>query len=179
MQLILQEDCSINLTNFFFSFSLKEKLHAISTKGFTIMTMNRAFYLRKEDRNPAWKIIDAEGKVLGRLATEVAEILRGKDKAHYTPHTDCGDYVVIINAEKVKLTGDKWRDKLYISYSGWMSGKKTATAEQVVVKHPTRIVELAIRRMLPKNTLNNDVFRKLKVYAGAEHPHIAQAPKAL
>jgi large subunit ribosomal protein L13 len=167
------------LTKEDFCFKLKGKLDHTSTKGFTIMTMNKAFYLRKEDRNPQWKIIDATDKILGRLATEVAEVLRGKDKAYYTPHTDCGDYVVIINADKIKLTGKKWTDKIYTSYSGWMSGKKEKTAQQVMAKHPTRIVELAIKRMLPKNTLNNDIYRKLKVYAGSEHPHQAQNPKAL
>src|SRR5438477_2232914 len=105
------------LTNEVFCFRLKEKLDQISTKGFIIMTMNRAFYLRKEDSNPQWKIIDATDKILGRLATEVADVLRGKDKAYYTAHTDCGDYVVIINADKIKLTGNKWDDKIYTSYS--------------------------------------------------------------
>src|SRR5436189_315661 len=109
------------------------------------MIMNRSFCLRKEDRNPQWHIIDAEGQVLGRLATQVADMLRGKNKPFYTPHTDCGDYVVIINADKIKLTGKKWTDKIYTSYSGWMSGRKDTAARDVAAKHPTRIVELAIR----------------------------------
>jgi len=137
--------------------------------------MNKAFYLRREDKNPAWIVIDAQGQVLGRLATKIADILRGKNKPFYTPHTDCGDYVVIINAEKVKLTGDKLTDKVYIRYSGYMgTGKKQTTVRDLLVKHPTKILELAVKRMLPKNNLNNDIFRKLKVYAGPNHPHQAQ-----
>lgn len=143
------------------------------------MNMNKAVYIRKEDRNPKWRVIDANGMVLGRLATFVADVLRGKDKPYYTPHTDCGDYVVIINAQKIKLTGNKWRDKIYTSYSGWMGGKKEISARDLHKKHPTDIVELAIRRMLPKNTLCRGAFKKLKVYAGAEHPHIAQQPEAV
>lgn len=138
------------------------------------MVMNKAFYLKKENRQPKWHIIDAQGKVLGRMATQIADILRGKNKPYYTPHTDCGDYVVVINADKVHMTGNKWKDKEYVSYSGWMSGKKVCHAQDMLKKHPTKIVELAVRRMLPKNTLNADIYRKLKVYAGAEHPHKAQ-----
>jgi large subunit ribosomal protein L13 len=138
------------------------------------MIMNKAFYKRKEDVKHKWRVFDAEGKILGRMATEIANILRGKDKPHYTPHTDCGDYVIVINAEKVVMTGNKWEDKEYVSYSGWMDGKKVRYAKDVLKKHPTAIVELAVRRMLPKNTLNADVYRKLKVYAGPEHPHKAQ-----
>ncbi len=135
------------------------------------MDMNRIFFLRKEDRTPKWRLIDAEGKVLGRLATEVANMLRGKDKAHYTPHADGGDYVVIINADKIVLTGDKWEGKIYDRYTGWMGGYKVTTARDLMEKHPTRIVELAITGMLPKNKLSRELVKKLKVYAGAEHPH--------
>ncbi|QQR53474.1 50S ribosomal protein L13 [bacterium] len=145
------------------------------------MIMNKAFYLKKEDRAPKWRVIDAEGKILGRLATQIADALRGKDKPYYTPHTDCGDYVVVINADKVVMTGQKMSDKEYVTYSGWMSGKKVTLAKDLMKKHPTKIVELAVKRMLPKNTLNSDIYRKLKVYAGSEHPHKAQeigfAPK--
>ena len=138
------------------------------------MDMNKAFYLRKEDRSPEWRLIDAEGMVLGRLATQVAEILRGKDKPYYTPHTDSGDYVVVINADKVKLTGDKWNGKIYVRVSGWRSGKRETTAKDQLAKHPTSLVKLAVKRMLPKNNLSRDIFDKLKVYAGSEHPHHAQ-----
>jgi len=142
------------------------------------MSMNRAFFLRKEDRSPKWRLIDAEGKVLGRLATEIAEALRGKDKPNYTPHTDCGDYIVVINAEKVALTGDKLEGKVYARYTGYIGGYKEETAKEVLEKHPTRLVEHAVKGMLPKNRLSNQIIKKLKVYAGPEHPHKAQVSKA-
>ena len=139
--------------------------------------MNRAFYLRKEDRQPKWVIVDAQDKILGRLATEIADVLRGKDKASYTPHTDSGDYVVVINAEKVKLTGKKREQKMYISYSGWIGGRKEVSAEKMLIKHPTFIVEHAVKGMLPKNKLARQQIKKLKVYVGSEHPHKAQVSK--
>lgn len=135
------------------------------------MSMNKSFVLKKEERKPQWRLIDADGKVLGRLATQVAEILRGKDKPYYTPHTDSGDYVVIINADKVVLTGNKMEEKEYISYSGWMGGKKILTARELVAKHPTGLIEKAVKGMLPKNKLNKEIIKKLKIYVGTEHPH--------
>ena len=141
------------------------------------MEMNKAFFLKKEDRKPQWRVIDAKDQVLGRLATMVADVLRGKDKPEYTPHTDTGDYVVIINAKDVKLTGDKWKKKIYDRYSGWIGGYKETTAEQVREKFPARIIELAVQRMLPKNKLSRQIIKKLKVYAGAEHPHTAKIAK--
>ena len=138
------------------------------------MNMNRSFVLKKEERSPQWHLIDAKDKVLGRLATGVADMLRGKDKPYYTPHTDSGDYVVIINAEKIVLTGNKWEDKEYITYSGLSSSKKVTTAKEMLVKHPTKIIELAVKGMLPKNKLNREIIKKLKVYTGPEHPHKAQ-----
>ena len=138
------------------------------------MDMNRSFFLRKEDINPQWRVIDAKGKVLGRLATEITNILRGKDQAFYTPHTDSGDYVVIVNASEIVLTGNKWDGKEYESHSGWIGGLKTRTAREIFRKDPTEIIFLAVKRMLPKNRLSREMFRKLKVYAGAQHPHIAQ-----
>ena len=143
------------------------------------MNMNKTFYPRKEDVVAGWCHIDAEGKVLGRLATFVADRLRGKDKAHYTPHTDCGDYVVITNADKIVLSGDKWEGKEYVTVSGWMGGKKEVAAKDLHKKHPTHLVELAVKRMLPKNKLSRDILKKLKVYAGSEHPHVAQAPQTV
>lgn len=136
--------------------------------------MNKTFFLRKEDVAPTWKLIDAEGQILGRLATDIADALRGKDKAVYTPHTDGGDYIVVINAEKVKLTGDKLEQKEYDRYSGWMGGYKVRTAKEMLEKHPTHLVEHAVKGMLPKNKLSRQVIKKLKVYAGSEHPHKAQ-----
>lgn len=140
--------------------------------------MNSAFYLKNEARRPEWHVIDAEGEVLGRLATQIANRLRGKDKAYFTPHTDSGDYIVVINAEKIVLTGNKMADKTYDTYSGWISGLKSLTATQVMAKHPDRIIELAVKRMLPKNTLSRHMMRKLMIYAGPEHPHKAQITKA-
>ena len=136
--------------------------------------MNKAFVLRKEDRAPQWRHINAEGEVLGRMATKIADILRGKDKPYYTPNADCGDYVVVTNAEKVVLTGDKWKLKEYVSYSGWLGGQKVLTAEQLKERDPAKIIERAVERMLPKNKLNREIYKKLKVYAGTEHPHKAQ-----
>lgn len=138
------------------------------------MDMNKSFVLKTADRNPQWRVIDAKGKVLGRLATEIADILRGKDKATYTPHTDSGDYVVVINATQIVLTGNKLDGKEYARYSGWMGGLKTMTARELLAKHPTKMIEFAVRGMLPKNKLNRQIIKKLKVYNGSEHPHRAQ-----
>ena len=143
------------------------------------MLMNKAFYLKNEERDPKWRVIDADGQVLGRLATQLADILRGKDKPEFTLHTDCGDYVVIINAEKIKLTGDKWNQKEYARYTGWMGGYKVRTAKEMLVLHPEDIITLAVQRMLPKNKLSRQIIKKLKVYTGSKHPHAAQiAPAA-
>ena len=143
------------------------------------MDMNRMFNLRKEDAEPLWHFVDAEGKVLGRLATEIADLLRGKGKPTYTPHTANGDYVVVINAEKIKLTGNKLENKTYIRVSGWMGGKKELTAKHVMSTHPERILESAVAGMMADNILNARMIKNLKVYVGSEHPHKAQfAPKA-
>jgi len=138
------------------------------------MGFNKAFFLKKEDRKPAWIVLDAEGQVLGRLATKIADTLRGKNKPTYTPHTDGGDYVVVINAEKVVMTGKKMQNKIYDRYTGWMGGYKEQTAKELMEKHPTKIIELAVKRMLPKNKLSASILKKLKIYAGPEHPHGAQ-----
>jgi large subunit ribosomal protein L13 len=125
-----------------------------------------------------WHVIDAEGEVLGRVATEAARLLQGKHKAVYTPHIDTGDHVVIVNAEKVRLTGRKEEQKLYRYHSGYEGGVREERAKDVRAKRPARIVEEAVRGMLPKTKLGNAMYRKLKVYAGAQHPHAAQQPKA-
>lgn len=138
------------------------------------MDMNKTFFLRKEDRAPKWRVIDANGLILGRLATKIADALRGKDKAIYTPHTDCGDYIVVINADKVVLTGKKLVQKEYINYTGWMGGKKVIMAKDMLRKHPTKVLQLAVKRMLPKNKLSDQIIKKLKLYVGTTHPHIAQ-----
>jgi large subunit ribosomal protein L13 len=152
---------------------------ASTKKASQPVDMNSAFYLKKEDNeHPNWRVIDANGKVLGRMATEIADILRGKDKAYFTPHTDSGDYVVVINASKVVLTGNKMEDKEYAHYTGWIGGRKVTTAKELMAKHPDRIITLAVKGMLPKNILSRYLLRKLRVYAGNEHPHSAQTPEA-
>jgi large subunit ribosomal protein L13 len=126
-----------------------------------------------------WYVVDAENKVLGRLATELARILRGKHKPDFTPHVDTGDYVIVINAEKVNLTGNKLKDKVYYSHSGYPGGIKSITAENLKAKKPEALIRLAVKGMLPKNRLGRKLFKKLKVYAGGEHPHQAQQPKPI
>ena len=126
-----------------------------------------------------WFVVDAKDKTLGRLATQIATILRGKHKATYTPHFDAGDYVVVINANQIHLSGNKWDQKNYISYTGYPGGQRTINAKDLNVKKPIAIVENAVRGMLPKNRLGRDMFRKLFVYDGADHPHAAQKPQTL
>lgn len=125
-----------------------------------------------------WYIVDAEGQTLGRLASEVASILRGKLKPEFTPHVDAGDFVVVINADKVKLTGKKLSDKIYYTHSLYPGGLKSKTAGEMLATRPDRMFELAVKGMLPKNRLGRQIFTKLKVYAGSEHPHAAQKPEA-
>ncbi len=124
-----------------------------------------------------WHLVDASGKTLGRLATRVAILLRGKHKPIYTPHVDTGDFVVVINAEKVALTGNKWRDKVYIHHSGYPGGLKSITAGKVREKKPERLVTMAVQGMLPKNKVGRKMLKKLKVYPGDSHPHQAQQPE--
>jgi large subunit ribosomal protein L13 len=138
------------------------------------MDMNKVFFLKKEDRKPLWHVIDATDKVLGRLCTEVADILRGKDKALYTSHTDGGDYVVITNCGKVRLTGNKLKQKMYASFSGYRSGLKLVAARDMLTKKPEYLIWHAVKGMLPKNKLNRQVLKKLKIYSGDEHPHKGQ-----
>jgi large subunit ribosomal protein L13 len=126
-----------------------------------------------------WHIVDANGKTLGRLAARIAILLRGKHKPTFTPHVDTGDHVVVINAGKITLTGDKFRTKVYIHHTGYPGGLKSATAEHVHAKNPTELLERAIKGMLPKNSLGKQMARKLKIYAGPEHPHRAQNPELL
>lgn len=138
------------------------------------MDFNRAFFLKKEDRKPRWIVINAHGQILGRLATAIADKLRGKDKPIYTPHTDAGDYIVVINAKNVVLSGKKMENKIYDRYSGWMGGYKVETAKEVMKKNPGRLIELAVKRMLPKNKLADAMMKKLRIYASEGHPHQAQ-----
>ena len=124
-------------------------------------------------------MIDATNEVLGRLASQIAKILRGKNKPGYTPHVDCGDYVIVVNAEKVKLTGDKLTEKVYVRHTGYPGGQRFATAQDYLKKKPEFVIEEAVRGMLPTTRLGEAIFKNLKVYAGAEHPHAAQNPKAI
>ncbi|MCO5725629.1 50S ribosomal protein L13 [Robiginitalea marina] len=126
-----------------------------------------------------WLLVDADGQTLGRLASKVANILRGKYKTNFTPHVDCGDNVVVINAEKISLSGNKWDDKKYIRYTGYPGGQREQTARELMAKKPTDMVEKAIKGMLPKNRLGADLFRNLYVYAGPEHKQEAQKPKQI
>ena len=126
-----------------------------------------------------WYVIDATNEVLGRLASQVAKILRGKNKPGYTPHVDCGDYVIVINADKVKLTGAKMTDKVYVRHTGYPGGQRFATPADLLTRKPTAVIEEAVKGMLPKTRLGAAIFKNLKVYAGAEHPHTAQNPKSI
>jgi large subunit ribosomal protein L13 len=139
----------------------------------------RTISAKKETVEKQWVLLNAEGQVLGRLASHAAKMLRGKNKPYYTPHVDCGDNVVIINAEKIVLTGKKLTDKEYITYSGYPGGKKIHSPEELMKKRPIAVVEEAIRGMLPRTRLGRAIFGNLHVYAGPEHPHQGQAPKEI
>jgi ribosomal protein L13, bacterial type len=124
-----------------------------------------------------WYIVDGTNQTVGRVCAKIAAVLRGKNKAYYTPHVDCGDYIIFINADKVKLTGNKMEDKIYDTYSGYPGGRKEETAKTLLKRRPEVVIERAVKGMLPKNRLGRKMYKKLFVYAGAEHPHIAQQPK--
>lgn len=133
----------------------------------------------KQTINKEWIVVDAEGEILGRLSSEIAKIIRGKHKPTFTPNVDCGDNVIVINADKVKLTGSKFSDKRYVSYTGYPGGQRFISPKELMAKHPTRVIEKAVRGMLPKSRLGKALFGNLHVYAGAEHPHAAQNPTAI
>ena len=139
----------------------------------------KTYTVRKGDIKREWYVVDAQGKTLGRLASEIASILRGKHKPIYVPHLDCGDYVIVVNAEKVRVTGKKLDQKFYYRHSGYPGGLKSINLRDQLQKHPTRVLEAAVRGMLPKNRLGRAMIKKLKVYAGGSHPHQAQQPKVL
>ncbi|EKD55349.1 MAG: 50S ribosomal protein L13 [uncultured bacterium] len=139
----------------------------------------RTYNAKNETTSHQWYLIDASGKTLGRLASEVAKRLRGKHKPIYTSHVDTGDYIVVINARSVKVSGNKSKDKIYYSHSGYPGGIKEIAFDKLLAKKPERIIEIAVKGMLPKNPLGRAMYRKLKVYAGADHPHTAQQPQQL
>jgi len=139
----------------------------------------KTYMAKKGELTTKWYVVDAADKVLGRLADRIAMILMGKHRPEYTPHVDTGEYVIVVNAEKVRLTGRKWQSKHYQWYTGYPGGQKTLSAERMRQKHPDRIVREAVRRMLPKTRLGRQMLSKLKVYAGPDHPHQAQQPEEL
>ena len=139
----------------------------------------KTFIAKNETVQRDWYVVDAEGKTLGRLAAELARRLRGKHKPVYTPHVDTGDYLVVVNAEKIAVTGKKLQDKMYYRFTGYVGNLKSESLAQALERHPERVLEIAVKGMLPKNTLGRAMYRKLKVYAGPNHPHTAQQPQPL
>jgi large subunit ribosomal protein L13 len=145
----------------------------VDTLSYKTVSANKATVQKQ------WLLVDAEGQTLGRLASKVAILLRGKNKPNFTPHVDCGDNVIVINAEKVHLSGNKWEDKTYIRHTGYPGGQRSVTAAELMAKNPATVVEKAIKGMLPKNKLGAELFRNLKVYAGAAHNQEAQKPTSI
>jgi len=139
----------------------------------------RTFSAKAHEVNRGWYVVDADGKTLGRLATEIARRLRGKHKPEFTPHVDTGDYIIVVNADKVQVTGRKASDKMYHHHTGYIGNLKSISFEKLQARAPGRVIEIAVKGMLPKNSLGRAMFRKLKVYAGPEHQHTAQQPKTL
>jgi large subunit ribosomal protein L13 len=139
----------------------------------------KTYQAKKEELEYKWYLVNADGKVLGRMATELAKILKGKNKPTYTPHLDTGDFVIVVNAGKVTLTGKKMKDKIYYHHTGYPGGIKEMTAEKLLAKKPTEMIRMAVKGMLPKNSLGRQMLRKLKIYAGPNHPHEAQNPISL
>lgn len=139
--------------------------------------MRTTYMAKANEVERKWYVVDAEGQTLGRLASEVASILRGKNKPTFTPHIDTGDFVIVINAEKIQLTGNKWNDKVYYHHTGYAGGLKETTAKEMLAKFPERLIETAVKGMLPKNTLGREQGKKLHVYVGSDHKHQAQKPE--
>jgi large subunit ribosomal protein L13 len=139
----------------------------------------KTYTAKPDDIQRRWYIVDAEGKTLGRMATVIAGVLRGKGKPIFTPHMDCGDYIVVINADKVRVTGNRMDEKMYYHHSGYPGGLTTESMRTVMGKNPDRVIRQAVQKMLPKNTLSKTVMKKLKIYSGTEHPHTAQQPEVL
>ena len=152
---------------------LNKKIVRVDTLSYKTVSANKATV------NKEWVLVDAENMVLGRLASEVAKILRGKHKPEFTPHVDCGDNVIVINSEKVQLTGKKLTDRIYFSHSGYPGGQRTQTPKEILAKYPERLLEKAVKGMLPKNRLGRELFRNLHVVTGPEHKYVAQKPKVV
>ena len=145
----------------------------------SVKLKKQTYSAKKEDIQKKWYVVDAEGKVLGRLASEIAKVIRGKNNPLFTPHVDCGDSVVVVNADKIVLTGRKMAQKKYYRHSGYIGGLKEITAEKLLEKKPEEVVRLAVKGMLPKNKLGRQLNKNLKVYSGSQHPHNAQNPEFL
>jgi large subunit ribosomal protein L13 len=143
------------------------------------VTRMKTFVATPENRERDWLVVDATGKTLGRLATQIADILRGKHKPEYTPHCDVGDFVVVVNAEKISVTGKKREEKLYYRYSGYPGGMRSRTLDEMLERRPEEVLRLAVKGMLPRNRIARAQLRKLKIYAGTDHPHVAQQPKPM
>ncbi len=139
----------------------------------------KTYTAKPQDIRRQWHVVDADGKTLGRLATEIARRLRGKHKPEYTPHMDTGDYIVVVNAEKVHVTGNKLADKMYYRHTGYIGNLKSTNLENLLASHPERVIQQAVKGMMPKGPLGRSMLAKLKIYAGGEHPHAAQQPQAL
>jgi large subunit ribosomal protein L13 len=139
----------------------------------------KTYMAKPSDIQNRWWVVDADGRILGRMATQIAKVLQGKHKPGYTPHLDTGDHVIVVNAEKVKLTGRKLEQKSHQYYTGWVGGQRETPYAEIMEKEPDRIIRLAVKRMMPKTTLGRRMFKKLRVYAGPEHPHEAQTPEPL
>jgi len=152
---------------------LFKKVNDVNTLSYRTLSAN------SETADKQWVVVDAEGQTLGRLASKVAKLIRGKHKANFTPHVDCGDNVIVINAEKVALSGTKLDTKEYIRYTGYPGGQRTLLAKEIMAKHPERLVEKAVKGMLPKNSLGRTLYTNLKVYVGSEHKHEAQKPQVI
>lgn len=151
----------------------RENVKDVDTLSYKTISANSATV------NKEWVLVDAEGETLGRLASKVAKMVRGKNKTNFTPHVDCGDNVIVINADKINLTGEKWEKKEYVRHTGYPGGQRTLTAEQLHAKKPTALIEKAVRGMLPKNKLGRAILKNLHVFEGADHPHEAQKPKTI
>ncbi len=150
------------------------------TKNLIVNTLSyKTVSANKNTVNKEWVIVDADGQTLGRIASKIAFLIRGKHKTNFTPHVDCGDNVIVINAEKIKLTGNKWEDKTYIRHTGYPGGQRTLSANELFAKSPIRVVEKAVKGMLPKNKLGSALFRNLYVYTGDQHKQEAQNPKSI
>ena len=174
----LKNQTSTFVSIFYRKACIRSTLKVSSIKYIEVDTLSyKTISANKATANKQWVVVDAEAQVLGRLASEVAKMIRGKHKPNFTPHVDCGDNVIVINADKVRMTGKKWDDRVYLRYTGYPGGQRATTPRQLKEKSSTLLVERAVRGMLPKNRLGRAIFHNLKVYAGAEHPHAAQEPK--